>query len=377
MIVRKSQTVEDTETDNIKKKKEEESSLLLFYMPVCILYAVCMHPQLHTFSCSQPYGHAYSRFCMHCMQSIPELGLRIECIVGFLMHTMHTSCDHNGPRLFGQHGWSPGEKTDGRNARKKQTTQLIGNRRLGRIRLFRLVDQRTARQHHEADDFTADQNNGEHQADIVEHGAAERAVALALLQVGALHLREHACGMGRRGRADGCQTDEYQNPQHESRLCTGRMGSASNAFPRKKGIMDAKDLRKKADGLADIAVQMDRWLSDVPDSLSDWFEAAYGTDVNELSRLWEVAQDMRDVAKRHIRLECENRDCWNANPLPGADHQCRTCGMWHAMSVGRRATGAVTACAPTACANAAHAVRWYANNASCRTRDAYPAIVDA
>ncbi len=44
MIVRKSQTVEDTETDNIKKKKEEESSLLLFYMPVCILYAVCMHP---------------------------------------------------------------------------------------------------------------------------------------------------------------------------------------------------------------------------------------------------------------------------------------------------------------------------------------------
>ena len=89
-----------------------------------------------------------------------------------------------------------------------------------------------------------------------------------------------------------------------------------------------KDLRKKAYGLADIAVQMDRWLSDVPDSLSDWFEATYGTDVNELSRLWEVALDMRDVAKRHIRLECENRDCWNANPLPGADHQCRTCGMW-------------------------------------------------
>ena len=91
--------------------------------------------------------------------------------------------------------------------------------------------------------------------------------------------------------------------------------------------MDAKDLREKADGLADIAAQVDCWLSDVPDSLSDWFEAAYGTDVNELSRLWQVVQDMRDVAKRHIRLECENPDCWN-NPLPGADHKCRTCGMW-------------------------------------------------
>ena len=28
---------------------------------------------------------------MHCMQSIPELCSRIACIVGFLMHTMHTS----------------------------------------------------------------------------------------------------------------------------------------------------------------------------------------------------------------------------------------------------------------------------------------------
>ena len=43
MIVRKSQTVEDTETDNIKKKKEEDSSLLLFLSAcmhsVCALYA--------------------------------------------------------------------------------------------------------------------------------------------------------------------------------------------------------------------------------------------------------------------------------------------------------------------------------------------------
>ena len=91
MIVRKSQTVEDTETDNIKKKKEEESSLLLFYMPVCILYALCIHPQLHTFTAPQPYGHAYSRFCMHCMQSFSELCVCIACIVAFLMHTMHTS----------------------------------------------------------------------------------------------------------------------------------------------------------------------------------------------------------------------------------------------------------------------------------------------
>ena len=60
-------------------------------MLVCILYAVCMHPRLHTFSPSQPYGHAYSHLCMHCMQSFSELCLRIACIVGFLMHTMHTS----------------------------------------------------------------------------------------------------------------------------------------------------------------------------------------------------------------------------------------------------------------------------------------------
>ena len=51
------------------------------------------------------------------------------------------------------------------------------------------------------------------------------------------------------------------------------------------------------------------------------------------------------------------------------------CG--YVTSVGRRATGVVTVYAPAVCANAAHAVRWYANNASCRTRDAYPAIVDA
>lgn len=106
----------------------------------------------------------------------------------------------------------------------------------------------------------------------------------------------------------------------------GTHGFGIERFPYKKDVMDAKDVRKKAECLADIAVQMDRWLSDVPDSLSDWFEATYGTNVNELSRLWEVALDMRAAVADHIRLECENPDCWNANPLPGADHQCRTCG---------------------------------------------------
>lgn len=125
----------------------------------------------------------------------------------------------------------------------------------------------------------------------------------------------------------GARQTNIKIPNMRSCLCAGRISSASNVSPDKKGIMDAKDLRKKADGLADIAAQVDCWLSDVPQSLSDWFEATYGTDMNELSRLWQVVQDMRDVAKRHIRLECENPDCWN-NPLPGADHQCRTCGIW-------------------------------------------------
>ena len=52
-------------------------------MLVCISYAVCMHSRMHTFTPSQPYGHAYSRFCMHCMQSIPELCSHIACIVDF------------------------------------------------------------------------------------------------------------------------------------------------------------------------------------------------------------------------------------------------------------------------------------------------------
>ena len=107
----------------------------------------------------------------------------------------------------------------------------------------------------------------------------------------------------------------------------GTHGFGVERFPAQEGRHGCEGFEKKADGLADIAVQMDRWLSDVPESLSDWFEAAYGTDVNELSRLWQVVQDMRDVANRHIRLECENPDCY-ATPLPGADHKCRTCGMW-------------------------------------------------
>lgn len=125
----------------------------------------------------------------------------------------------------------------------------------------------------------------------------------------------------------GARQTNTKIPNMMSRLCAGRISSASNVSLDKKDVMDVTDLRKKADGLADIAAQVDCWLSDVPESLSDWFEVTYGTDMNELSRLWQVVQDMRDVAKRHIRLECENPDCWN-NPLPGADHKCRTCGMW-------------------------------------------------
>ena len=35
---------------------------------------------------------------MHCMQSIPELCLRIACIIGFLMHTTHTTFDRPSER---------------------------------------------------------------------------------------------------------------------------------------------------------------------------------------------------------------------------------------------------------------------------------------
>ena len=91
----KSRAVEDIRTGSIRRSKKRNLSLfysfMCLYSLVCTLYALCMHPQLHTFSCSQPYGHAYSRFCMHCMQSIPELCSRIACIVSFLMHTMHTT----------------------------------------------------------------------------------------------------------------------------------------------------------------------------------------------------------------------------------------------------------------------------------------------
>ena len=97
---------------------------------VCTLYAVCMHPQLHTFSASQPYGHAYSRFCMHCMQSIPELCLRIACIVGFLMHTMHTTFDRPSERRNGRIAYMPAETHDDREARMGRD----GGGRRGRVR---------------------------------------------------------------------------------------------------------------------------------------------------------------------------------------------------------------------------------------------------
>ena len=87
----KTRTVEDIRTGGIKRSRRGILSFPSFYVLICILYALCMRSQLHTFSASQPYGHAYLRFCMHCMQSIPELCLRIACIGAFLMHTMHTT----------------------------------------------------------------------------------------------------------------------------------------------------------------------------------------------------------------------------------------------------------------------------------------------
>ena len=87
------------------------------YSLVCTLYAVCMHPQLHTFTSSEPYGHAYSRFCMHCMQSIPELCSRIACIVGFLMHTMHTTFDRPSERQSRRIAYTPAGTCDNRRLR--------------------------------------------------------------------------------------------------------------------------------------------------------------------------------------------------------------------------------------------------------------------
>ena len=72
----KMRAVEDRRTDNIKEEVEEKFSLFfLLLVFVCTLYALCM-------------------------QSFSELCFRIECIVGFLMHTMHTSCEHNGSSDF-------------------------------------------------------------------------------------------------------------------------------------------------------------------------------------------------------------------------------------------------------------------------------------
>ena len=120
LIACKSRTVEDRRTDSIKKKQKRNSLSLLFmcsYSLVCTLYAVCMHPRLHTFSPSQPYGHAYSHLCMHCMQSIPELCSRIECIVGFLMHTMHTTSDRPSGRRSRRIAYTPAGTHDDRRLR--------------------------------------------------------------------------------------------------------------------------------------------------------------------------------------------------------------------------------------------------------------------
>ena len=117
----KSRTVEDEKDRQYKEKVEERISLFYSLYAVCTLYAVCMHSQLHTFSCPQPYGHAYSRFCMHCMQSFSELCSRIACIVGFLVHTMHTTFfdrpSRQRSRRNGRNAYTPAETCDDRETR--------------------------------------------------------------------------------------------------------------------------------------------------------------------------------------------------------------------------------------------------------------------
>ena len=138
-------------------KEEVERGIPLFllfmclYSLVCTLYAVCMHPQLHTFLASHPYGHAYSRFCMHCMQSFPELCFRIACIVGFLMHTMHTTsdrpserrsrwiaytsagmCDDRGTRIGRNNGGQPVRRA--MEARKSLLSAITGSKKSFMIR---------------------------------------------------------------------------------------------------------------------------------------------------------------------------------------------------------------------------------------------------
>ena len=85
-----------------------------------------MHPQLHTFTAPQPYGHAYSRFCMHCMQSIPELCSRIERIVGFLMHTMHTV-------FLIAHPGNEADGTDEMRIRPQERAMTVGQEWVGMV----------------------------------------------------------------------------------------------------------------------------------------------------------------------------------------------------------------------------------------------------
>lgn len=124
----KTRAVEDIRTSSIRRSRRR---IPLPFYSLCVrihLYALCMHPQLHTFSCPQPYEHAYSRFCMHCMQSFSELCSRIACIVGFLVHTMHTSYD---PYDFsdGMGGRPVEKRMDGTSERSRRSNlqgRLVG-----------------------------------------------------------------------------------------------------------------------------------------------------------------------------------------------------------------------------------------------------------
>ena len=109
----------DVRTDNIKEEVERGIPLfLLFY----VFVFTCMHSVCALYASPtayKAYGHAYSRFCMHCMQSFSELCSRIACIVGFLMHTTHTafSIVHSG---------NEADRTDEMRTRPQERAMTVG-----------------------------------------------------------------------------------------------------------------------------------------------------------------------------------------------------------------------------------------------------------
>ena len=79
------------------RRSKKKNPLFLLFLYACMHFVCALYASLSAYIfVPSAYGHAFSRFCMHCMQSIPELCLRIACIVGFLMHTMHTTFRSSG-----------------------------------------------------------------------------------------------------------------------------------------------------------------------------------------------------------------------------------------------------------------------------------------